>query len=728
MTAARRLALSLGLPSYSACLASALGLGLGLGVVACEKKPDPVPAPVPSASAPTTTSGGALGDAMAADGSAAPRAAGIKLDKLPRSDFNRLAAELALPLFWSEDKNKDGVLDTDELAVYWGLVPGASLVEYVGKDGFTSKAQDAVESIAKRAKDAAPPAGLDPKESARREAVNKEIAQGRVALVATDLSKASPEEKRFVGFITHAAELVEKLYGKQLGTFDVRSKLAEGDTASKFVFFRNQSPRCEAPKTQNDPACSAIPDLPKTKLSGMYPASLLEKAKFCDDIARKETIKSDKEDPDKNKRLMAPFTVVVEDEKNGLKAVPYHEAFKPEVEAISGQLKAAAEALGEKEPALKAYVLAAAQAFLDDKWWPADEAWARMDAKNSKFFLRVGPDETYREPCSTKALFHVSFAMINPGSLEWQNKLDPLKAEMEKALADLAGAPYKAREVNFKLPDFIDVALNAGDSRPPFGASVGQSLPNFGPVAKSGGRTMVMTNLYGDPDSIEALKGTTESLLCKDAMAKYTTDPGPQRMSVVLHEAAHNLGPAHEYKAGGKSDREAFGGPLASTLEELKAQTAALYFTDWLVAKKTITTEDAEKAHVRDIVWSFGHISRGMYDDEKHEHPKNYSHLAAIQLGWLMQNGAVTWKAEETAANGKDKGCFSLALEKFPANVKTLMTEVAQIKGKGDKARAEKLVKEHVDVTGEKKKIHEVITERVLRAPKPSFVYAIKVD
>lgn len=197
-------------------------------------------------------------------------------------------------------------------------------------------------------------------------------------------------------------------------------------------------------------------------------------------------------------------------------------------------------------------------------------------------------------------------------------------------------------------------------------------------------------------------------------------------MSTVLHEAAHNLGPAHQYKANGKIDRDAFGGPLASTLEELKAQTAALFFTDWLVEKKEITAEDAQKAHVRDIVWGFGHISRGMYDDDKH--PKNYSQLAAIQLGWLMKNGAVSWKPEDMAANAKDKGCFSVALDKFPAAVKTLMIEVAQIKGKGDKARAEKLIKEYVDVTGDKKKVHEVITERVLRSPKPSFVYGIKLD
>ncbi|MDB5216282.1 MAG: Nudix hydrolase 3 [Myxococcaceae bacterium] len=694
----------------------ALSIGLLLASTACEKKPDATPVPATSAS----TTGVAVGDAQAA---ATARPAGVKLEKVTRADFNRAAAELALPLFWSADANKDGALDPDELAVYWGLVPGAKLVEYVGPSGaFTEKAKDAIDTIAKRAKETGAPVGADPKEVARREAVKKELAQGRVTLVATDLSKAPPEEKRFVGFITQAAELIEKLYAKQQGTLDLRAKVPADDPASKSMFFRNQVPKCEAPQTQNDPACSAIPEPPKGKLSGLYPAALLEKPKFCDELSKLEAGK-------KEKVLMDPFTVVVEDpdKKGAFKAIPYHEAFKDDVSAISGQLRAAAEALGATEPALKAYLLATAQAFVDDKWWPADEAWAKMDAKNSKYYIRVAADEVYREPCSTKALYHVSFGLINQGSLKWQSKLDPLKTEMEKALADLAGAPYKAREVSFKLPDFMDVALNAGDSRPSRGATVGQSLPNFGPVANEGrGRTVAMVNFYTDPDSIEALKGTTESLFCKDTMAKYTTDAEPLLMSTVLHEAAHNLGPAHQYKTNGKIDREVFGGPLASTLEELKAQTAALYFTSWLVDKKQITAEDAEKAHVRDIVWAFGHISQGMYDSDKHPH--NYSQLAAIQLGWLMQNGAIAWKADETAANGKDKGCFSIALDKMPAAVKSLMAEVAQIKGKGDKPRAEKLMKSYVDVTGDKKATLDVISERVLRAPKPSFVYAIKVD
>ena len=80
-------------------------------------------------------------------------------------------------------------------------------------------------------------------------------------------------------------------------------------------------------------------------------------------------------------------------------------------------------------------------------------------------------------------------------------------------------------------------------------------------------------------------KAQASSLFCGDTMASYTEDAAPQLMSTVLHEASHNLGPAHQYMVGGKTDSEVFGGPLASMLEELKAQSAALFFTDWLVGR-----------------------------------------------------------------------------------------------------------------------------------------------
>jgi hypothetical protein len=85
----------------------------------------------------------------------------------------------------------------------------------------------------------------------------------------------------------------------------------------------------------------------------------------------------------------------------------------------------------------------------------------------------------------------------------------------------------------------------------------------------------------------------------------------------------------------------------------------------------------------------------------------------------------VSWKKDDQAANGKDKGCFALDLKKYPAAVKAMMKLVAGLKARGDKAGAEKLLAEDVDVSGEKKALYEVITERALRAPKASFLYAV---
>jgi hypothetical protein len=298
---------------------------------------------------------------------------------------------------------------------------------------------------------------------------------------------------------------------------------------------------------------------------------------------------------------------------------------------------------------------------------------------------------------------------------------------MEAELARLAGPPYAARQVSFRLPDFMDVILNAGDSRSPHGATIGQSLPNFGPVANEGrGRTVAMTNFYTDPDSLAVGRAQAESLLCPAAMALHSDDREPGIMSTVLHEAAHNLGPAHQYRVDGKVDRESFGGPLASTLEELKAQTAALYLADWLAGRKTITREEADRAHLRDLLWTFGQISAGMYTEAGQ--PRSYSQLAAIQLGHFLQEGAVAWRAGETAANGKDPGCVEVAFDELPASIQSLMAQVAGIKARGDRAGAEALTRDHVDVAGERKQLLDTISERMRRFPRASFVYEVRLE
>ncbi|HEY4222942.1 MAG TPA: hypothetical protein VGO62_16410, partial [Myxococcota bacterium] len=487
---------------------------------------------------------------------------------------------------------------------------------------------------------------------------------------------------------------------------------------------RNQGPFCVAPKTEKDPDCSGLSTHPK-KVSGMYPANIQgDYPKFC-------TVLEKRKDADK---LMFQFAVV-RDAKSGahkgdpatdaLEAVPYTVEYKSEMDAIAAKLKHAASVVVDpKEAALKAYLMAASASFVSGDWQPADEAWAKMTATNSKWYLRVAPDETYNEPCSTKAGFQVSFALINPDSLEWQKKLEPVKNDMEKALADLAGPPYQARSVTFHLPDFIDIVLNAGDARSPLGATIGESLPNWGPVANDGrGRTVAMVNFYGDKDSEAALKDVTSSLICKDTFEKMTFDTKLGVMSTVLHEAAHNLGPAHEYQVNGKKDEQIFGGALASMLEELKAQTSSLFFAHWLVDKKVVGQAEADGSALYDVTWSFGHISEGMVDADGK--PKPYSQLAAIEMGSLVKSGALVWKPKDKANNGTDVGCFTVDLVKWKPAIIDLEKQVLHIKGAGDKPAAEKMRDEFCEAPGAWADMRKTIADRWLRQPKASFVYAI---
>jgi hypothetical protein len=671
---------------------------------ACEPAPVPPVAPPPP---PPETATPAASIAVVV-----PPAPPPKLDALPRHDFNRVAAELDLPLFWIADSNASGALDADELAVLWGI--GSRDTVWVDHGAFTPAFFAAYTAMVEvHVKGRSDDYGLDEPEKKRRAAVLRELGQGVPALVRSDFRDASAEDRAIVDHIVAAAEIVERIYAKQRGVDGVAADIPAGDAASRMLLYRNQGPWCAAPRTEKDPDCNALARRPE-RVSGLYPANLQRDAKFCDKLDAR---------PDQ-KELLTPFNVVVEHGAD-LAPVPYNVAYQQEMAAVSRELAAAAKAVeSPAEAALKAYLEADAKAFLDNTWEAADEAWARMNVNNSKWYLRVAPDETYADPCSRKAGFQVSFARINQDSVAWQKKLDPLKSEMEAALAKLAGAPYKARSVTFHLPDFIDVVLNAGDARSAIGATIGESLPNWGPVANEGrGRTVAMTNFYTDPDSRAALVEKASSLLCKSSLDPVGLDPALAVMGTVLHESGHNLGPAHQYKVKGKTTAEIFGGPLASTFEELKAQQSSLYLADWLAAKGVLEKRTAALGHLSDIVWAFGQISEGMYNADGS--PKPYSHLAAIQIGAFLEAGAMAYRAAEPAANGHDRGCFEIRAAKLPAAVALLERAVLSAMGRGDKAAAVKLREKHVDADGEWKRLRGVIAERWLRLPRESFVYSI---
>lgn len=643
---------------------------------------------------------------------------------IERDAFNRGAVRLNLPVYWVADKNKNGEIDPDEVAALLFYPTEGHWV----KDGQLTKEFDAKLAAirgkpvgdAKDAKDPKEKEVKDPKEpkqteeeETRRLVVGAELDQGMPTLVYNDLRSLSAEEKTFVQHMLAVAKGIDDLHATMTGAKALASKVPADDPASQSLFRRNWGPRCKAPVTSQNPFCSAIPGSP-TPVCDAYPAALQTDAKFCEALEKLPN----------SKALLDHFVVVRDDAAHPgkLVAVPYTEAYKEQMAAVGTELRAASAALPEaSEGPLKVYLDAAAQSFTTNDWEPSDEAWSKMNAQSSKWYVRVAPDEVYWDPCSHKAGFHLTFAKINSDSLRWQEKLGPFEQDMETTIAAIIGKPYTARKVTFHLPDFIDIVINAGNDRDPIGGNVGESLPNWGKVVAQGrGRTMVMSNLYNDPDSLGIRRKQAESLLTAASIKSYADSAEPGLLSTILHEATHNLGPAHEYAYQGKTDEQAFGGGLATMLEELKAQTGGLQFVEFLREKGAISDALAKQTYADEIVWALGHISRGMF--EANGGIKPYSQLAAIQIGFLMDDGGLKFDPNALAANGKDKGAFTIDFATFPSSVERMLKVVGDIKAKADKAGADALVKKYVDGPVVPQKL---ITDRELRYPKASFVYAL---
>ncbi len=624
----------------------------------------------------------------------------LALDQFDRNRFNQLALLLDAPAFWIGDADGDGAVSPGEIA---SLDFYSSTGNWIDAEGHFNDDFEALYRSMVALDAAGQPA------DARLSQVYRELGAAALALIATDLSGNTPEERDFARRMVAVGRSIDALYARQVGMAVIASTQQPDDPASRAVFRRNWGPACLAPAVQNEELCSALPGSPDQPVD-VYPAALQREEGFCEALSARED----------SETLLSPFVVVRESEGE-LIAVPYTEAYSEEMTEISTALTQAASVLsGPAEEALRTYLRAAAQAFLDNDWVPADEAWSRMNAENSKWYVRVGPDEVYWDPCSNKAGFHMTFALIDSGSLEWQERLAPLQQDMESAIAALVET-YEARETNFHLPDFIEIVVNAGDDRDAFGATIGQSLPNWGPVANENrGRTVAMTNLYTDPDSAGRRRAAAESMVTTETLASFATAPNAGLMSTILHEATHNLGPAGEYEFEGKTAEAAFGGEMASMLEELKAQTGALFLLSLLKERGVLDEAAVNEAYLDSILWAFGHISRGMYTAGGHR--KAYSQLAAIQVGELIAAGAITWDASRTAGNGTDPGSFSIDYAAMPAAAEALMAKVVGILAVNDVEAATALAAEHVDGDTVPQ---QVIAERYQRFPRQSFVFAV---
>ena len=201
-----------------------------------------------------------------------------------------------------------------------------------------------------------------------------------------------------------------------------------------------------------------------------------------------------------------------------------------------------------------------------------------------------------------------------------------------------------------------------------------------------------------------------------EVLKTYPSDKEAGLVGTILHEATHNLGPHSDSKIGGKTAAEVFGGRLEGVLEELKAQTGALYYVELLRKKGLLSDHLVREIYTPELVWCMGHISNGMTTEGGA--PKPYSQLSAVQIGTFAKAGVLQWKA---GPDGVER--FSVDFAKLPAAVEALMKEVVRVKASGDVAGAKALVDGFVSGDGSALMRMDKVQERLRKYPKESYSY-----
>lgn len=464
--------------------------------------------------------------------------------------------------------------------------------------------------------------------------------------LTSDLSSLSEKEKEMIPLLIEAAQIMDELFWKQ--AYPQRDSLlnAVQDENTRSFIRINYGPW---DRLNNDkPFVEGIG--PKPAGAGFYPAGM--------------TIEELEASGIKNKRDQ--YSIIRRSEDGTLKSIPYHVAFKTELEKASGLLKRAA-ALAE-DTGLKKYLTLRAEALLTSNYTASDYAW--LDMKNNGIDVIIGPIENYEDKLLSARTSFEAYVLIK--DKEWSKRL----AKYVKMLPELQrGLPVDAKYK--KETPGTDSELNAYD------------VVYYAGDCNAGSKTIAV-NLPND-EKIQQEKGTRRSQLKNAMRAKFDkilvpianvliSDDQQKHITfdaffsnVMFHEVAHGLGIKSTVTGKGYV-REALA-EQGSWLEEGKADILGLYMVTSLLSKGEL------QGDIKDYYTTF---MAGI--------------LRSVRFGASSAHGKANMQAfnffKEKGAFERVDGKYRVNYEKFATAMNDLSREILMLQGNGDKAAVEKVANE----------------------------------
>lgn len=391
------------------------------------------------------------------------------------------------------------------------------------------------------------------------------------------------------------------------------------------------------------------------------------------------------------------FTVIRRQDKS-LIAVPYSQAYKDRLTVLAAKLKEAA-ALA-REPTLKKFLEARADAFLSNQYRDSDKDW--MDVKGP-FEVTIGPYETYEdELVGLKASFE-SFVSV--------------RDQAESRKLEVVGKKMDALESNLPIPkdirkkmtgrsqgspiDVVHLLCNSGQAGV---QTVAYNLPNDEEVRKEKGSKKVMMKnvLRGKFDRI--MLPIAERVLT-DEMRKHLNFESVFSY-ILMHEVAHGLGPGILKNADGtttevqKALKELYGG-----IEEAKADIAGLVSAQYLVDTKVLPKSAEKEIYVAYLATVFRQVRFGV--NEAH------GRAAVASFNYLLKKGGIVYDQKASR--------YAIDFAKIKGAVRDLAKEYLTIEGHGDYDGAKRFIDQYAVVSPEMQKALESLGAGIPVDIAPSF-------
>lgn len=503
-------------------------------------------------------------------------------------------------------------------------------------------------------------AGLAPPHSDETARLTRLQAAYAPTRLSVGLSMLPENEQKALAKMVQAGRILDPLYRRQIwsGSEAMRESLAADRTplgrARLRYFMTNQGPW----DVLHDNA-PFIPGAPKKP----------EQANFYPQDATKEEVENwwNGLPQEEKKRAAGFFTVIRRDEDGRLKAVPFSEEYRPELEQAARFLSEAAELT--RQPTLKAFLKKRAEAFLSNDYYDSDIAWMELD---SSIEATIGPYETYEDGWfSFKAAFQSVLGIRDEAATQDLKRFGSQAQWLEDRLP--IAAQYRNPKLGKMTPiRVINQVFTSGNARQGY-PMLAFNLPNDEKIKAKHGAKLTLIKNVNHAKFKAVLRPLSRIALSKAHRDR--VDFGAFFTHVLMHELMHGLGPQNIVVDGRKTTVREELKDAYDAMEEAKADISGLWALQMLIDKGVIGKKLERSMYDTYLASSFRSIRFG----RESAHGRGQ----ALQLNYLLDHGAVKV--------AKD-GTFSIDRKKIRKAVEALTGEIMTIQAKGDYSAAKAML------------------------------------